>query len=518
MEEQPTKNKKQIGPWLIILLLVCSIIGVITFTLFKANDKTDAVSKEAEHRGSYLIAEQGLKKFRYQLDAEIISYYKKMMSRYESLMPADRAAFDVERIVTTHMQNYLLEQTKQSQVIKSYDLIDGVQPISTTTVATTKNDVEFLVQSTGTIGGDKTHLQQILRIDLDVPKTMVQDKYDVQYAIHASNKIVVQNASNILGLLANANPLQATIDGSSCQHEFSGGSYLNKCLNDGNTTASSLKIMNGQSFKKFLPSFPSKEISTLDDKGYNDEDLYFTKKVKVTDSDSTSKKKKTRKVKIHYLKDGELTIDTTTLKKFKEADPFSFTASEEHLKNLSIDGVEAYINIGDGVQTIRLDELSLTGNAKLHFVGNGDVKLFIKSFAETEGQISADSLKLSTYYDGEGSLTFSNNFTSDGFIYAKKADLSLMIDTYKGNIISGGTRVVITGGSSPTAQLILVPKANIELSKRTNFKGAIIAKSAIIDQSTVTYAQPSETLQFPIEYPQYGEVRQYILYSKPIKY
>lgn len=515
-EQRTTKNKKRIGTWLIISLLLFAIVVVTTLTLFKATDKTTSVSKEAENRGSYLIAEQGLKKFRYQLDAYTISYYKQMMERYEKLTPADRAAFDVERIVTTHVQNYLLEQTQKSQVIKSYDVIDGIQPTSTTTISSTQNNVEFLIQSTGTIGGDKTQLQQILRIDLNIPKTMVKDKYSVQYAIHAANKIVVQNASNILGLLANANPLKITIDGSSCQHEFSGGSYLNKCLNDGNTTVSSLKIMNGQSFKKFLPSFPSKEISTLEDDEYNDEDLYFIKKVKIATNDTN--KKKTKKVKVHYLKNNELTIDQTTLKAFKKDAPFSFTASEERLKKLSIDGVEAYINIGDGVQTIRLDELTLTGNAKLHFVGNGSVKLFVKSFAETEGQIVADSLELSTYYDGNGSLNLSKNFTSDGFIYVKKADLSLMMDTYKGNIISGGNRIIISGGVSPTAQLIVAPKANIELTERTNFKGAIIAKSAVINQSTVTYAQPSETMQFPIEYPQYGEARQYILYSKAVKY
>ncbi|MBQ0138137.1 MAG: hypothetical protein KBT36_02475 [Kurthia sp.] len=512
VEQRATKKKKQVGKWLIILGLICCIVFVSALTLFKANEPTTTSSAKVENRGSYLIAEQGLEGFRQQLDAYTIAYYKQMMTRYEKLSPTDRAAFDVESIVTAHIQKYLLDQSEKSQVVSSYELVKGIQPTSTTTVVPMENSLEFLVQSTGTIGGDKTQLQQVLRVDLEIPKTMVKDKYSVQYAVHAANKIVIQNASNILGLLANADPRQTTIDGSSCQHEFSGNAYLNKCLNDGNTSASSLKIINGQSFKKFLPSFPTKEISNIEDADYNDEDLYFVKKVKVEGS------KKKKKVKVHYLKDSVLTIDTETLKTFKQDKAFSFTSSEERLEELSIDGVEAYINIGDGVQTLRIDELSLTGNAKLHFIGNGNVKLFIKSFASTEGQIIADSVDLSTYYDGEGSLNLSPNFTSSGFIYVKNADLSLMMDTYEGNIISGGSRVVINGGASPTAQLILAPKASLELTNRTNFKGAIIAHSAVINQSTVTFTQPTKSMQFPIEYPQYGDATQYILYSKPVKY
>lgn len=512
VEHRAPKNKKQIRKWLLISLLICSIIAASALIIFKVTEPKNTSSGKVENRGSYLIAEQGLQSFRQQVDAYTHTYYKKMMARYEKLSPTDRAAFDVEGIVTRQVHNYLLEQSEKPQVVSSYPLVDGIQPTSSTNIVPLEKKLEFLIQSTGTIGGDKTHLQQVLRIDLKIPKTMVKDKYNAQYAIHATNKIVVQKASNILGLLANPDPKKISIDGSSCQHEFSGDTYLNKCLNDGNTSASSLKVINGQSFKGFLPSFPTKEISSLEDADYNDEDLYFIKTVEATNA------KKKKKVKIHYLKDSVLTIDTATLKAFKKNKAFSFNSSEERLKELSIDGVEAYIKIGDGVQTLRLDELSLTGNAKLHFIGNGTLKLFVKSFAATEGQIISKSIDLSTYYDGKGSLNFSKNFTSSGFIYVKNANLSLMMDTYDGNIISGGSQVVVNGGASPTAQLLLAPKASVELTNRTNFIGAIIAKSAVINQSTVTFKQPTKNMQFPIEYPQYEDATQYILYSKPEKY
>lgn len=533
-EQKERKTKKSSKKWVIITLLICSIFLISALTFFKATDKPEAKSTDVVDRGSYLIAEQGLAKFRTALDATTMAIYSQAMERYDRLSPTDRAAFDVEKIVTARVQQHLLEQVGQQQLLDNYEVVKGIQPTSNTTVFTTPNTQEFLVQTTGAIGGDETKLQQTLRIDLDIPKTMIKDKYSLQYAIHAQNKIVVQNASNILGVLANSNPNKTTIDGSSCQHEFSGDAYLKKCINDGNTTASPFKIMNGQSFKSFLPSFPTKEILALDDGDYNEEELYFKKKIPkdkvesnmdvvedtTTDESDANKKdeEKTVIIKIYYLKDGTLTIDEEKLKAFKEDAPFSFTSSEEHLKKLDIDGVEAFIEVGDGVQTLRIDELNMTGNAKLHFIGNGDVKLFIKDFTSSEGQIVTDDAKISTYYDGTAPLNLSNNFTSAGFIYVKKADVALMMDTYQENIISGGTRVVINGGASPSAQLILAPKASIELTNRTSFKGAIIGQSVIVSDSTVTYAKPDKAMSFPIEYPQYGDVRQTIVYSKPEKY
>lgn len=537
-EQKERKTKKTSKKWIIITLLICGIFLISTLTFLKATDKPEAKSTDIENRGSYLIAEQGLEKFRLSLNAITMSVYKETMERYERLSPTDRAAFDVEKIVTVRVQQHLLQQVGQQVVIDNYEIVKGIQPTSNTIVLATPNAQEFIVQTTGAIGGDETKLQQTLRIDLEIPKTVIKDKYSLQYAIHAQNKIVVQNASNILGVLANSNPKKTTIDGSSCQHEFSGDAYLKKCLNDGNTSASHLKIMNGQSFKSFLPSFPTKEITALEESDYNNEELYFEKKIPkdalepdmdvleetnddISDENTDSDKKdeeKTVTIKIHYLKDGILTIDEEKLKVFKEDAPFNFTSSEEHLNRLDIDGVEAFINIGDGVQTLRIDELNMTGNAKLHFVGNGDVKLFIKDFTSSEGQILTNGAKISTYYDGTAPLNLSNNFTSAGFIYVKNADLSLMMDTYQENIISGGSRVVINGGASPSAQLLLAPKASIELANRTHFKGAIIGQSVIVSDSAVTYAKPDKSMSFPIEYPQYGDVRQTIIYSKPEKY
>lgn len=503
LKELPTKNKKMTN-WLISSILVLALAATTILIIAKVND-SDSMEEQAQSKGSYIIAEEGLENFRTQLDSFTRTKYSETLERYNQLTPTDRSSFHVDELVTTYVQNYLMQQIGTPIHSDSYDKIDGAQPATSTTVEATLNPAEFTLKTTATIGADITTLKQIVRIDIDVPKTMMEGKYAVQYVAHANNKIVVQNASNVLGLLANKQPENISVDGSSCQHEFSGSAYINKCINDGNTSASNLKIINEQSFKNFLPTFPTKEIKAIEENDYNDEELYFKKEIP----------EEKKKAKIYYLKDSILTMDADTIETFEEDKPFSFNSSEERLKKLDIDGVAAYIDIGDGVQTLRIDQLNMTGNAHLHIIGSGDLKLFIKSVTSSEGQIFTDGAKISTYYDGDESLTLSKKFTSAGFIYSKKANLSLMMDTYDGNIISGGKKLSIIGGASLSPQLILLPKGTIELSNRTNFIGAMISKSLIVNQSTITFAKPAQSMEFPIQYALYGEVRQYLIFSKP---
>lgn len=505
MKEQHKKNKRMTN-WLIGSILIVALAAVTILIIAKVNNNGNfSADDQVQSKGSYIIAEEGLENFRTQLDIFTRTKYDAILERYNQLTPTDKSSFHVDEIVTTHVQNYLNQQIGTPIISDNYEAVDGAQPTTSTSIEATSNPTEYILKTTATIGADLTTLSQIVRINIDVPKTMVAGKYAVQYVAHANNKIVVQNASNVLGLLANKNPKNISIDGSSCQHEFSGSAYLNKCINDGNTSASNLKIINEQSFKNFLPTFPTKEIKAIEENDYNDEELYFEKEIP----------KEKKKAKIYYLRDSILTIDADTVESFEEDEPFSFNSSEERLKELDIDGVVAYIDIGDGVQTLRIDELNMTGNAHLHIRGSGDLKLFIKSVTSSEGQIFTDGAEISTYYDGEESLAFSKNFTSAGFIYSKKADLSLMMDTFEGNIISGGEKLSVTGGASTNSKLILLPKGTIELNNRTNFIGAMIGKSIIVNQSTITFAKPAQSMEFPIEYAQYGKVRQYLIFSKP---
>lgn len=486
----------------IIAIITLLITSMIIYKIIDSNDSS-AISKDEIDRKVTALAKQSIATYRQNLEREASEKYKTNLDRYNQLSTTEKAAFDVEKITNNQLNISIQNQIGQTIFNDSFKKIDGLQPNTKTFVQLNENKNRFEIVATATIGEKHSTMKQQFKVDFNVDKKMIADFYRPQYVAHSSNRIAVQNASNVLGLLASGNVKNITVDGSSCQHELMNGAYLNECLNDGNTTASNSKIMNDVSLQKFLPSFPSKDIKALDEEGINDEKLFFKKKIK----------DKKKKVKIYYLKDGQLVVDHLTKKKFTQTNPFQFTTTDTHLSSLAIDGEEAFIDIGDQTHNLRIDQLRLTGNAKLHFVGTGNVQLFIKSFNATDGSIIADGTKLSTFYDSKAPITFSKNFTSDGFIYLKNADATLMMDTYKGNVISGGNHLLIDGGASPLSQFIVLPKGNLELTNRTSFKGSIIANAIVLNQSSVTFAKPADLLRFPIQYPVYEEVRQRILYS-----
>ncbi|VEI07994.1 hypothetical protein [Kurthia zopfii] len=507
MTKKRSKKKSAfMKTWLVPSILLVITLLITGMIVYKIIDSNDSNANSPKQNGSKItsMAKKSIATYRQSLEQYATDQYKINLERYNQLSTTEKAAFDVEKITNSQVNASIQKQIGKSIFDDSFEKTDGLQPTTKTTVQLSANQDRYEVVSTATLGEKHSTVKQQFKVDFQVDQKIISDFYRPQYVAHTSKRIAIQNASNVLGLLASSNVKNITVDGSSCQHELRNGAYLNECLNDGNTTASNSKIMNDLSFQKFLPSFPTKEIKALDEAGINDEKLYFKKKIK----------DQKKKVKIYYLKDGQLTVDHLTKKKFTESNPFQFTSTETHLSSLSIDGEEAFIDIGDHSQTLRIDQLRLTGNAKLHFVGSGKVQLFIQSFSATDGSIIADGAKLATFYDSKAPITFSKNFTSDGFIYLKNADATLMMDTYKGNIISGGQHLLIDGGASPQSQFIVLPKGNLELTNRTSFKGSMIANAIVINQSSVTFAQPSELLRFPIQYPVYQEVRQYVLYSK----
>lgn len=500
--------QKKNGSLIAILLISLFIISGFIVNEAVEGKKIPLVTTK-DTKGSYLVANEGLDYARLEIKQQMVKIYQDVQKRYERLSPSEKAAFDVKEIALYKIQTLLNRKSGIPKTWDTHQKVDDIQPTSTTLIIKDSKPNQYTIQSTGRIGGEQTKLKQSLQLDLEMDTTMRQDRYEPPYAIHASKKIVVQNASKIWGLMASKNPRNIQIDGSSCQYEINGTSYLNECFNDGNTKASDLKIWNEQNFNNFLPTFPTNELKTIDEQPYNEEEKYVTEIIPNPDPE-----KKDKKIKYYYLQNGVLTVTDKTQEDFSIETPYQFTSSEERLQELTLDGVDTYIDIGDGVQTLRLDTLNLTGGAKLHILGSGTLKLFIQEMGESEGEIIADEAKIATYFDGDAALEFSKNFRSSGFIYIKKADITLRANTYKGNILSGGKRVVINGGKSNTGKLLLAPKANIELKDKTNFKGSILGQAIVVTDSTVQYKQLKDTVNIPIQYALYDKPKHFALYGQ----
>ncbi|WP_141274216.1 hypothetical protein [Kurthia gibsonii] len=494
----------------LIAMLLISLFIISAFIVNKAVEgKQVPLVTTANTKGSYLVATEGLDYARLEIKQQMIQIYQDVQKRYERLSPSEKAAFDVKKITLYKIQTLLNRKSGIPKTWDTHQKVDDIQPISTTLIIKDSKPNQYTIQSTGRIGGEQTKLKQPLQLDLEMDTTMRQGRYEPPYAIHASKEIVVQNASKVWGLMASKNPRNIQIDGSSCQYELTGTSFLNECFNDGNTEASDLKIWNEQNFNNFLPIFPMNELKTIDEQPYNEEEKYVTEIIPNPDPE-----KKDKKINYYYLQNSTMTVTDKTQEDFSIDTPYQFTSSEERLQELTLDGVDAYIDIGDGVQTLRLDTLNLNGGAKLHILGSGTLKLFIQEMGESEGEIVAEEAKIATYFDGDATLEFSQNFRSSGFIYSKKADITLRTNTYKGNILSGGKRVVINGGKSNTGKLLLAPKANIELKDKTNFKGSILGQAIVVTDSTVQHKPLKDNVNIPIQYAVYDKPKHFALYGQ----
>src|SRR5699024_3200252 len=69
-----------------------------------------------------------------------------------------------------------------------------------------------------------------------------------------------------------------------------------------------------------------------------------------------------------------------------------------------------------------------------------------------------------------------------GSLYAKQANMNLTGSCgIYGNIFTGGNTIKMSGGSDIEAQLILAPKANVEVLAGGHIEGKVIANSFTMD-------------------------------------
>ncbi len=230
----------------------------------------------------------------------------------------------------------------------------------------------------------------------------------------------------------------------------------------------------------------------------------------VTEEDGTIRKvKKTEAelelLKKYYYKDGVLTMNSMTQEMFTPTEPFSFSESEVHIRELTVDGINAVIDIGDSDQVVRADRVNLQNGATLTIKGAGSFKLYAKNFGMTNGEITAaDKASIETYLDGKEAITFDDTFKSPGLLYVRAAHVTLpATGGFEGNIITGAKRLTLNGVVNNTKQLILAPKATVSLKNDTVFNGAIIAKNVYMEEATLIFAKPEDQIPIPLAVEQF---------------
>lgn len=501
------KNKKM-TIFLSLFALVLLVCAVTFAAIEQTNAKDQAKKIQAEQTSSKTIAKAGLETAKKQYEKMIQRAYDETMTRYDQLSSTDQKGFEVDRIFYARAHELLKSSIGKEQISTDYNIVRGNEPTTSTLLSKNKED-RYTLETTAKVGNNETTISQSFDLELKVPVTKTNKIYNYQYAVHATKQVVAKNGSKIVGNVASTHTKDIQVDASSCQYVQDKNGYYNTCYNDGNTDASPLKMRNAQSFNTYLPTFPSKDLEAFDslpittDEQYlpiPKEDLYK----EVEEKDGTIRKvKKTDEelepLKIYYVQDGALIMDSTTESAFTTSKPYRFNDSEVHFSSIVTDGIDATIDIGDGDQVIRVDSLSLLNGATLTVQGSGTLKLFIKDYTDTSGQIVADQAAVETYIDGKQALEFDAGFTSPGLLYVKSANITLPGDGgFQGNIITGAEKLTFSGGENTFNQLILAPKATVVLKDDVVFHGSMIAKNVLLDEATLIFSTPDEAIPIPL--------------------
>lgn len=508
------KNMKKSSLALLIAATAIIICAIAFLFIEQSNAKEQAKKMEALDTASRNIAEAGLKTTRAELQQLVEQAYAETMTRYDALSATDKKGFEVDKMFYARAEALLADHVNQTITSTDFDLVRGEQPTAETILSHVEGE-HYTLTATGKIAQTTATVTQDYTLSLKVPVSKTTDRYHYQYAVHATNQIVVQKGSKVVGNLATAKTSDITVDSASCQYLQNGSGYYDECYNDGNTDASPLKMRNAQSFKTYLPSFPKKDLKAFDALPIPAENLYLPipeadQYNEVTEEDGTIRKvKKTEAelelLKKYYYKDGVLTMNSMTQEMFTPTEPFSFSESEVHIRELTVDGINAVIDIGDSDQVVRADRVNLQNGATLTIKGAGSFKLYTKNFGMTNGEITAaDKASIETYLDGKEAITFDDTFKSPGLLYVRAAHVTLpATGGFEGNIITGAKRLTLNGVVNNTKQLILAPKATVSLKNDTVFNGAIIAKNVYMEEATLIFAKPEDQIPIPLAVEQF---------------
>ncbi len=159
---------------------------------------------------------------------------------------------------------------------------------------------------------------------------------------------------------------------------------------------------------------------------------------------------------------------------------------------------ELIIDIPDnGVRRIRARALEVSGSGRITLNGSGILYLYVdevftfQNSAKLVNNENPDPNQVMFFYSGPNKISISGDADFYGCLYAEKADLELLgSGSVIGSVISGGSSILLEGGTSADVRTIYAPKADVTLSGSAEIYGSVIGKSVeVLGNSRVFYAQ-----------------------------
>ncbi len=150
----------------------------------------------------------------------------------------------------------------------------------------------------------------------------------------------------------------------------------------------------------------------------------------------------------------------------------SITVASGYTINIDTGSEDRVLHVGD----------FLLKQGRVNILGTGNLTLIVENELTVSGSSvmnpSENYEQLFTYYEGANELSFAGSTKFYGNLYAKTADITIGgSGGIKGHIITGGSNVKVTGGSSANTRILFAPNAHVSLTGSGAIKGAVVANS-----------------------------------------
>lgn len=160
------------------------------------------------------------------------------------------------------------------------------------------------------------------------------------------------------------------------------------------------------------------------------------------------------------------------------------------------------IDTGSDDTVIRIGTLNvLQGNINVR--GTGKLMLYVDECVTFKGFLNqnGDRNKVILYCNNEGSLSLLNETQFNCSLYLGTADLYMdNSGSVKGDIITGGNKVTITGGSESELKVLYAPNAEVLIDRGGTVYGAVIGKKvSVTGGGEVVMTEGSLEIVHPVE-------------------
>lgn len=466
LEEPLTRNnfyKGNGGFTLIAVLFVIVILSVLGISILMITSNFMEISAgERNDQSVYYVAEAGVVEKTYDINEKVNEAFNVIEIKYDNLSDKDKRTFD---FVGEFYSEVITRMDGLSSAAPEFENNFGNNPTaSITLIRKSSNPPKYEIESTGTIGNKKRTVTQEVTVSLN-PTTIPGPEIPKNIALYINKTINLSGSVMIYGDVGTKSNNPTDVKFTSVARATG-------------------KVHQGVDYSISLPSFPP----------YPTFNIPQDQKITNTNGNTTDLVKDGKLLISNYITNG-YTLNLNKNMEFKEV----FLNENNTL----------IINLGSSDREIVVDHLNVL-NGHIKIVGNGKLTIFVKNNI-TMGSGSTintkynglwdhsqpgNAEKLKIYQKGSNLISLSGDQKVFGSLHAETANIKIGNGGgFQGDIYTGGTEIMVDGGTWVNSQLFLAPNAKFTLGGGGKIKGMVIADSFIgTGGGSLTYDQTNSTI------------------------